>query len=127
MIIRTIATCIIVIFGILLIFCLCSTPDVPKYAGNGQGMVRNASHPSTGLSQGHLNQETSAPFDPSNHQKPRFKRKFRDLPEMNFPPGFYFVAMPIMHVLLMYFIGIIINDFSREDQESVEKLFGTFN
>jgi len=110
------------VFGILLIFCISSTPDSTVHLTDGQ-----RSEITREMAMESSNQDSSVLTDPSRKYEPRFKRKFRDLPEMNFPPGFYMVAMPLMHLLLMYIIGIIINDYSREEKEGVEKTFGTFN
>lgn len=110
------------VIGILLIFSISSMPDTSAHAtdGNRPKITRDMDNDS-------MNAGASVLTDPAEANKPRFKRKFRELPEMNFPPGFYMIAMPLMHLLLMYIIGIIINDYSREEREGVEKTFGTFN
>ena len=46
---------------------------------------------------------------------------------MNIPASFFFLMIPIMILLLIYLLGIIVNDISREDEESVKKIFGTLN
>lgn len=120
MIFRTFTICSILVISVLLIFCWISTPVVSP-PEDAEAATKHA--PAAGLAAKEAG-EAAAPFDPASAPRPRFKRKFRDLPEMNIPPGFFMVITPVMLFLLIYVVGIIIHEIDLEDEEVIEELLG---
>lgn len=122
MIIKVFFACVVVVFGIFFIFCM-TTHDRKSSHSWTQSESHLAQHPNDG------NEEADAvtPFNPSDIYKPELKRHFRDLPVMNIPAGFWVVAVPVLLMLLVYIVGLILNDMSIENPENVEKLFGKLN
>ena len=123
MITRTFLTCVFVVFCIFFIFCLTSPNDGKHNLASPQG----ESHLAQQAVDGNTSDNVARPFDPSGFHKPKFKRSFRDLPVMNIPPGFFVVAVPLLLMLMVYVVGLILNDISLEKPEDVERLFGKLN
>lgn len=112
------------IFGILLLFCFTSVPHNHGDASRGQNGGIALKVQSTTAGRGAAQ---AVPDNASPAVKTKVKRQFRTPPEMNIPPVFLMFAVPIVMLLMLYILGMILNDMEGDEQESVEELFGTLN
>lgn len=122
MITRTITICTFVILSVLLVFCFTSIPDNHDAGQHAPGTAMKKAADAQSAVDGAAAAEAGEAVSQT-----RVKRQFRKPPAMNIPPTFFMVVVPIMILLLIYIVGIILNDISREDQEAVDEIFGTLN